>query len=59
MADTNSGIKEEYVNVMPDVWADLSHLTLDEKREYYRMVLERRARQRFYRFHNIGREYGG
>ena len=53
MADTNKKI----VNVMPDVWADLSHLTLDEKREYYRAVLERRARRRFYKFHDIGREY--
>lgn len=55
MADTN----KKFVNVMPDLWADLSHLTLDEKREYYRMVLERRARRRFYKFHDIGREYGG
>jgi len=53
MADTN----KKFVNVMPDLWADLSHLTSDEKREYYRVVLERRARQRFHRFYDIGREY--
>ena len=57
MPDTNKSTNVKYVNVMPDVWDDLSHLTLDEKREYYRMVLERRARQRFYKFHDIGREY--
>ena len=53
MADTN----KKFVNVMPDLWDDLSCLTLDEKREYYDAVLERRARQRFYKFHDIGREY--
>lgn len=42
---------------MPDLWDDLSCLTLDEKREYYDAVLERRARQWFYKFHDIGREY--
>ena len=43
------------VNVMPDIWADLSHLTCDEKREYYRAKAKCRAMQRYYRLY--GREY--